>query len=380
MNRRELIKLGLLSGAVAMTTRWQGAFASAPPGKPLKILILGGTGFIGPAQVRYALSRGHSISLLNRGTRDLEWPSEVEALTGDRNTGDLAALKDREWDVCIDNPTSLPFWVRDVGMALKGRIKQYIFVSTISVYADNAAPGADESAALLSYSGNDAMAETQTTLKADMGLYGPLKATCEREAEKQFPGITTIVRPGLIVGPGDPSDRYTYWPHRMAQGGDVAAPGDGSDPVQFIDARDLGEWMIRLAEQRRYGTFNATGPARTLTMARMLEDIGKATHSKAKLHWIPAEFLAEQKVAPWRDMPVWLPGEGETAGFARRNIDKAVAAGLGFRPHATTAADTLAWFRSQPAERQAKLGAGLTVERETALLAAWKAKQSGKTA
>lgn len=378
MKRRDVLKMGLLSGAIAVTPRWKGAQASERTSKPLKILILGGTGFIGPAQVRYALARGHSISLLNRGRREMDWPSEVEALTGDRNSGDLSALKNRDWDVCIDNPTSLPFWVRDVGVALKGRIKHYIFVSTISVYADNATANADESAALATYDGKDAMAETQDTLKADMRLYGPLKAACEREAEKQFPGITSIVRPGLIVGPGDPTDRYTYWPHRMAQGGDVAAPGDGSDAVQFIDARDLGEWMIRLAEQRQLGTFNATGPARAMTMKAMLGDIGKAVHSDARLQWLPTDFLAAQKIAPWRDMPVWVPGQGDGAGFARRAIGKALDAGLSYRPHSTTAADTLAWFRSQPAERQTKLGAGLTAERETALLAAWKAESKAR--
>lgn len=376
MNRRDVIKLGALSAAVALTTRIGTLDAAEAAPKPLKILILGGTGFIGPAQVRYALSRGHSVTLLNRGRKEVDWPTDVEQLIGDRNKGELDALKDRDWDVCIDNPTTLPFWVRDAGQALKGRVKQYIFVSTISVYADNATAAANESAALGSYAGKDAMAETQDSVKADMRLYGVLKAASEREAEKQFPGITTIVRPGLIVGPGDPTDRYSYWPVRLSQGGNVAAPGDGKDPVQFIDARDLGEWMIRLAEQRRYGAFNATGPAKALSMAAMLDDIAKAVRSDATLTWIPTDFLQAQKVSPWRDMPVWIPGQGDTAGFARRNIDKALAAGLSFRSQAMTARDTLAWFRSLPADRQAKLAAGLTPERETALLSAWKARPS----
>lgn len=370
MKRRDLIKLGLASTTAMLASPLFAAIDK--PKKPLSILILGGTGFMGPTQVHYALSRGHKVTLLNRGRKDVEWPAGVEELVGDRNKGELDALKGRQWDVCIDNPTTLPFWVRDAGKALAGNVGHYLFVSTISVYAGNATADADESAALLNYGGADAMAETQETLKANMALYGQLKAASEREAEKQFPGITTIVRPGLIVGPGDPTDRYTYWPVRLARGGDVVAPGDGSDPAQVIDARDLAEWIVRLAEQHEIGTFNATGPARPMTMKSMLADIGKAVDSKAKLHWLPTEFLAEQKVAPWRDMPVWLPGQGDTAGFAERSIAKALAAGLTFRPQATTAADTLAWFRQQPAERQAKLGAGLDAEREAAVLTAWR--------
>ena len=181
---------------------------SAAP-KPLRILILGGTGFIGPNQVRYAIARGHKLTLFNRGRNPKDWPGEVEEITGDRNAGDLASLKGRTWDVCIDNPTTLPFWVRDAGAALKGNVGHYIFVSTISVYADERPVGQDETAPTLKYKGTDeaVMKETQESLRAKMGeLYGPLKARSEQEAEKWFPGMTTIVRPGLIVGPGEVAD------------------------------------------------------------------------------------------------------------------------------------------------------------------------------
>jgi 2'-hydroxyisoflavone reductase len=340
--------------------------------KPLRILILGGTGFTGPFQVRYALSRGHSVTLFNRGRQPRQWPGAVEELIGDRNTGDLKALAGRDWDVCIDNPTTLPFWVRDAGAVLRGRISQYIFISTISVYASNEAP-ADETAPLAAYSGKDPMAETSASLTADVGgLYGPLKAVSEREAERQFPGETAIIRPGLIVGPGDETDRFTYWPVRLARGGEVLAPGDGADPVQFIDARDLGEWTIRMAESRSLGVFNATGPTRPLEMRDMLAQIAAAVHARANLTWVSEKFLEAQKVSPWSDLPVWVPGIGESAGFARRSIQRAVAAGLTFRPLATTAADTLAWFRQQPQERQDKLRAGLSPAREQELLAEWK--------
>ena len=350
------------------------AFATeAAPGpvRQLKILILGGTGFTGPHQVRYALSRGHQVTLFNRGRQPREWPGAVEELIGDRNAGDLKALETGRWNVCIDNPTTLPFWVRDAGRALHGKVGQYIFISTISVYAANDRP-ADERAAMLSYAGRDAMAETAETLKASGGeLYGPLKAVSEQEAARQFPGMTTVIRPGLIVGPGDETDRFTYWPVRLARGGEVLAPGDGSDPVQFIDARDLAEWTIRVAEARALGVFNATGPAQPLTMRAMLSGIAAGIQAEPRLTWVSTDVLEAQKVSPWRDLPVWIPGRGDRAGFARRDIRRALNAGLVFRPLSQTAADTLTWFKTLPEDRQGKLRAGLSPERETALLANW---------
>ncbi len=370
--RRRFVQASALAVPALAVTRPL-AFAAKPPVKSMRILILGGTGFTGPHQVAYALARGHQVTLFNRGKSPHAWPGQVEELIGDRNTGDLKALEARGWDVCIDNPTTLPFWVRDAGRVLGGKVGQYIFISTISVYASNARQ-ADETDALQAYAGKDPMAETAETVRAsDRGLYGPLKAVSEQEAQRQFPGATTIIRPGLIVGPGDDTDRFTYWPVRMARGGEVLAPGDGADPVQFIDARDLAEWTIRMAETRTLGVFNATGPDHQQTMRGMLAGIGPAVGGDDRLTWVPTAFLEAQKVSPWSDLPVWIPGQGDTAGFARRNIGKALAAGLTFRPLPTTAADTLTWFRTQPADRQAKLKAGLDPAREAALLAAWKA-------
>jgi len=375
ISRRNLIKFGALAGAIGLSARAGASLAEvAASPQALRILILGGTGFIGPHQVRYAIARGHTVTVFNRGQREADLPDGVEHLNGDRDKGTLNALKGREWDVCIDNPTSVPFWVRDVAKVLKGKVKQYIFVSTISVYADNATVNAAEDGALLKYRGRNPMGETRDSLRANMALYGPLKAASEAETLKQFAGITTIVRPGLIVGPGDTTDRFSYWPVRLARGGDVVVPGDGSDPVQFIDARDLAEWMIRLAEARTFGTFNATGPNYPLSTSAMMYGIRATNTAGAKLHWIPADFLAEQKILPWSDMPVWIPAQGDSTGFAQRSIARALAAGLTFRGLATTANETLAWFREQPADRQAKLGAGLTMEREAAVLAAWKAR------
>jgi 2'-hydroxyisoflavone reductase len=368
-------RLGQLSGASLAALALGGtAMATDAPARKLRILILGGTGFTGPHQVRYALARGHKVTLFNRGREADIWAGQVEELIGDRNTGDLKALEGRTWDVCIDNPTTLPFWVRDAGRVLAGKVGQYIFISTISVYAANDQP-ADEQAAVLPYAGKDPMAETAATLAASHGeLYGPLKAVSEQEAARQFGAAVTVIRPGLIVGPGDETDRFTYWPVRLARGGEVLAPGDGSDAVQFIDARDLAEWTVRMAEQRAFGVFNATGPARRLDMRGMLAGVGAAVGADAKLVWVPTRFLDAHDVSAWTDLPVWVPGQGDTAGFAHRDITKALAAGLSFRPLAATSRDTLAWFRQQPAERQAKLKAGLSPDREAALLAAWKAQ------
>jgi 2'-hydroxyisoflavone reductase len=341
--------------------------------KPLNILILGGTGFTGPFQVKYALARGHKITVFNRGkTHPGVLPEGVDQLSGDRSTGDVSALKGHKWDVVIDNPTMLPKWVRDVGQILQGNVDRYIFISTISVYGDVPKPGLDESAALANYDGKDAMKETrETVIASKFALYGPLKALSEKEAEKWFPGKTCIIRPGLIVGPGDETDRFTYWPWRVARGGEVLAPGAPSDPVQFIDARDLAEWTIRMAEQKATGAYNATGPATPLSVGRMLEMIKEGVGSNAKFTWAPADFLEKEKVAPWSDMPVWVPPTGEDGGLGAVSIKQALEKGLTFRPLEETARDTLTWFRAQPKERQEKLKAGLTPERETEVLAAW---------
>ena len=375
-SRRSFLQSAAAVSALAPSLAF--ATEAAPgPVRQLKILILGGTGFTGPHQVRYALSRGHHVTLFNRGRQPHEWPGAVEELIGDRNAGDLKALETGRWDVCIDNPTTLPFWVRDAGRALHGKVGQYIFISTISVYTASDRP-ADERAAVLSYAGKDPMAETAETLKAGGGeLYGPLKAVGEQEATLQFPGMTTVIRPGLIVGPGDETDRFTYWPVRLARGGEVLAPGDGSDPVQFIDARDLAEWTIRVAEARALGVFNATGPAQPLAMRAMLSEIAAGIQAEPRLTWVSTDFLKAQKVSPWRDLPVWIPARGDHAGFARRDISRALDAGLVFRPLPQTAADTLAWFKTLPQDRQAKLKAGLSAEREAALLANWAATAKG---
>jgi len=370
--RRRFLRVCTAAGAtIALSIRSRSLFASVV--KPLRILILGGTGFTGPYQVRYALSHGHKVTTFNRGkTHPGESPNEVEQLIGDRN-GQLDALKGRKWDIVIDNPTTLPAWVRDAAQILKGNVERYVFISTVSVYADTN-NGVDETAPLAKYDGPDAYKETLEAMKASgYKTYGPLKALSEKETEEWFPGKTLIIRPGLIVGPRDETDRFTYWPVRIDRGGEVLAPGTSGDPVQFIDARDLAEWTIRMVENRETGIYNATGPTKPLGIGNMLDEIKGALRSDAKFTWLPAEFLKQQKVEAWSDMPVWA---GDELGLARTKIDRARAKGLTFRPLAETARDTLAWFKSLPQDRQSKLHAGLTPEREAEALATWK-KQKG---
>jgi 2'-hydroxyisoflavone reductase len=374
--RRDVLSLGATLAAssilgaqaqTANTAKAGDAPSTVAAVKPLSILILGGTGFTGPHQVRYALSRGHKVTLFNRGRRPKEWPADVEELVGDRDTNDYSALKGRKWDVCIDNPTTLPHWVRDAAAVLKGNVKQYIFISTISVYSANDKIGTDESAPRETYTGKDALAENAASFKGNMRLYGPLKAASEDEAHRQFPGATTVIRPGLIVGPGDETDRFSYWPVRLARGGEVLVP-PLADPVQFIDARDLAEWTIRMAESKTFGDFNGHGPNYELTMGALLYGIRAVTASGATFREATAAFLSQHKVNMWSDMPVWVPGQGETAGFHRRRNTKSINAGLTFRPIAVTAKDTLTWWQALPAERQKTLRAGIKADRELEVL------------
>jgi 2'-hydroxyisoflavone reductase len=342
---------------------------SAQP-KPQRILILGGTGFIGPYQVQYALDRKHQVTLFNRGRSNKELFPNVPRLLGDRNVaGGHDALKSGTWDVVIDNPVRNPAWVRDAGQALRGRVGQYIMVSTISVFSDYSKPGMDENGTLHEPGAESVWASN------DAQYYGPNKVRAEMEAHTQFgKDKVTIVRPGLIVGPGDLSDRFSYWPVRIDKGGEILAPGTPSDPVQYIDAHDLSEWIVRLGEAHTMGTFNATGPKSPTNIAEMLYGIKAVTSSDAKFTFVPADFLAQHQVRAWSDMPVWQPAQGRTAGFMSVDCRKAYAAGLTCRPLADTAKATLDWYKTRPAAEQERARAGIAPEKEKAVLAAWHAK------
>ncbi|MEJ2336230.1 MAG: NAD-dependent epimerase/dehydratase family protein [Gemmatimonadales bacterium] len=376
-SRREFIHLSATAGGVlALGALAPGALARAGAGSvsavgradsSLRILILGGTRFLGVHQVEYALARGHTVTLFNRGRTNPELFPDVEKLVGDRDD-DLAALEGGEWDVVIDNSASIPRWVRQSAQLLKDSAQQYIFTSSISAFADFTTAGMDETAPV-------GTLEDPTIEEITGETYGPLKALCEQEAETAFPGRATIVRPGLIVGPWDNSDRFTYWPVRIDRGGEVMAPGDGTDPVQIVDGRDLGAWMIRLAEEGRTGVYNATGPASPMTMSEMLDGIRVVTNEDATFTWVSAEFLEAHEVQPWMQMTAWVPATGEFAGLAQVNCEKAIAAGLAFRPLADTARDTLAWWKTLPAERREEPRAGCPPELEVEVLAAWHARE-----
>jgi len=353
---------------------------------PLNILILGGTGFTGPEQVEYAIARGHRVTLFNRGkTRPGLFKGKVaEELIGDLNS-DTSALKGKQFDVVIDNPTTLPFWVKNAAQYLKGDVKHYIFISTTSVYRDQSEIGINENSPTVPMPAGldpyqpDQRNTAQLAASANPANYGAFKARAEQEVQMQYPGINTVIRPCLIVGPLDRTDRFTYWPARIDKGGEVLAPDKPDDPCQFIDSRDLAEWTIRMAEMRELGTFNAIGPAKPMTIAEMLYGVKAVTTAGAQFTWVPWEFLQQQKVRPWRDMTVWQPPYGRTAGYQRRDASKAIAKGLTFRPVAVTAKDTLDWHRTRPeAEQLATLNGeinGLSMTREAEVLAAWKASR-----
>lgn len=378
-DRREFLRQSaLVGGAIALRLPRR-----TPRPKPLDILILGGTGLTGPHQVRYALSRGHKVTVFNRGRRNDRLPEGVTELIGDRNLHQVSALEGKTWDVVIDNPTSLPFWVKDAAEVLKDHTRQYVFISTISVYdTSKPQPGVTESSPLLEYTKGDPLAVTPQDFAKDVGgLYGPMKTASEREAKKWFGDRTTVIRPTLIVGPGDETFRFTYWPYRIAKGGEVLAPGDGQDHTQIIDCRDLAEWTIRMVENGTTGTFNAAGPASALTMAAQLDGVRAAVAGgrDVKFTWIPAGFLESHKVTAWGDMPTWIPRTDPDSAGMNADNRRAIAAGLTFRPLATSAIDALAWFNAAPADAQTRMlqTAGLPPDREREVLAAFHREHGG---
>jgi 2'-hydroxyisoflavone reductase len=347
----------------------------------LNILILGGTGFTGPEQVEYAIARGHRVTLFNRNkTRPGMFKGRVaEELIGDLNN-DTSALKGKSFDVVLDNPTTFPAWVRNVAQYLSGNVKHYIFISTTSTYSDQSIIGLNEESPLAQMPPD--LDPYTIDPQFERSRYGPLKVRAEQEVAKQYPNAWTVIRPCLIVGPLDRTDRFTYWPARIDHGGEVLAPDKPDDPCQFIDSRDLAEWTVRVAEERHLGTYNAIGPAKPMTIAEMLYGVKAVTTSGAQFTWVPWDFLQAQGVRPWTQMTVWQPPYGRTAGYQRRDASKAIAKGLTFRPLAVTAKDTLDWHKTRPEKDQEGTlnGAinGLPLAKEAQVLAAWKEKNAPK--
>jgi 2'-hydroxyisoflavone reductase len=329
----------------------------------MKLLVLGGTRFLGRHAAEQALAQGHQLTLLHRGKSNPDLFPQAEHRVADRN-GDLSVLQGGTWDACIDTNAYVPRHVRSVAAALVGRVGQYQLVSSISAYDDagyDPATGPREDGPLARLA--DPLVETVTG-----ETYGGLKVLCEEAAQQAFGSRCLVSRPGLIVGPHDPTGRFTWWPQRLLRGGHVLAPGDRATPVQFIDVRDAAAWLLRQAAAGTAGVFNLVGPAEPFTIGGLLQAARDALNPAATLHWVDESWLLEQGVQPWSDLPVWLPQA--QAGMHRTDIRRALATGLVSRPVAETLADTAAWAQG----RAAAAGVGLTPEREATLLQAWAAR------
>lgn len=356
--RRRLLQSGL--GLVAGGTI---APALAALARRHTLLILGGTGFIGPHLTREALQGGWRVTHFNRGRTAADGVPGVETLLGDRK-GQLDALRGRKWDVVVDDTGFIPRFVRMSAQLLAPNVGYCLFISSISVYASFARPN-DEHSATGTLADPDIEEITDTT-------YGPMKALCEQYSAAAFSGRIGVVRPGYIVGPLDRSDRFTYWPVRAAKGGEMLAPGTPHDPIQIIDVRDLAAWMMKLVESRTRGCFNAVSAPGALRMGDLITaSLQASPQAGTAATWVPEDFLAAHWKAEELDLPPWAPLSGETAAASLTAMSAAAAAGLRSRPLADTVRDTLTWFQSLPAERQAKLRAGLDPHKEAATLQAW---------
>jgi 2'-hydroxyisoflavone reductase len=360
-HRRDALKI---FGGATLAASLTPAFSKA---KAMKVLILGGTGFIGPHFVDALTAGGHKITLFNRGKRDPEVKPGIEQLLGDRN-GQIDALKGRDWDVVIDNSGYTPSQVKATAELLKDHVKRYIFISSIAVYADFAKAGIDEDYKL-------AELKDPATEVVNGETYGGLKVLCEKVVESTYGKRATIIRPTYIAGPGDITDRFTYWPFRVSKGGEMLAPGTPSDPFQYIDVRDLADFIRTCVEKHVSGKFNLCGPQGAVTMGSLLDESKRITRADTTLVWASPEFLEASEIigekAKGNYMPIWQPPKGEQAGLLLVSPARAEKKGLRFRSLETTIRDTLEWQKKRPQDQQI-LKAGLTMEKEAELLAALK--------
>lgn len=324
----------------------------------MNILIIGGTRFLGRHLVDSALARGHQVTLFNRGKTNPDLFPQIETILGDREH-DLDKLAGRAWDAVIDTCGYFPRIVRLAAISLEQSVERYVFISSISVYADTKKIGINESDPV-------GRIDDETIEEITGESYGPLKALCEKAALDAYGKRGLVIRPGLIVGPNDPTDRFTYWPVRTAHGGEILAPEKPDIPVQIIDVRDLADFTIKLIENKASGIYNGTGPDYELTLGAVLQTCKQVSGSDANFKWASVEFLDQNKVEAWSDMPVWVPDNEENQGFSRVDISKAIKAGLKFRPLADTVRDTLAWADTRSADHEWR--AGLKPEREQELL------------
>lgn len=331
----------------------------------MDILIIGGTRFYGRAFTELALKNGHRVTLFHRGQSNPDIFPEAQRILGDRAT-DLEKLGDAHWDAVLDTCGQLPRHVRDAAEYLKNRVNHYVYVSSISAYVDGPEIGKDETAEL------QQLPEGENPDEFKLENYGALKVLCERAAEETMPARTTLVRPGLIVGPHDATNRFTYWPVRVSKGGDVLVPGDGTMPCQIIDARDLAAFTLNLIENRIMGIFNATGPDKPLALQEILETSKTVSGSDANFIYTDEAWLQEKEVGAWMEMPLWIPDEAGKA-LMQVSIQHGLANGLKFRSLEETIRDTLAWYNDIKGDEK-DWPAGMKSEKENTLLAEYKAR------
>jgi len=361
-SRRTVLKVAASLSTAAALPR---VFGASEPGS---LLILGGTGFIGPHLTEEAQRRGWKVTHFNRGKHAAKGVPGVETLIGDRD-GQLDNLRGRSWDAVIDDTGYIPKYVKMSAELLAPSVRYCLYISSVSAYATFATPN-DEHSSL------GKLADIETD-KVTNDTYGPMKALCEQYSAAAFRDRMSIVRPGYIVGPLDPTDRFTYWPVRVSRGGEMLAPGTPRDPIQIIDVRDLAAFMMKLVESRTNGTFNAVSPPRAFAMGDLITASERASpKAGTKVNWVAEEYLAAHDI----DVPIWAPLKGDMAGFALTAMEGARAAGLRSRRLEETVRDTLAWFESLPADRRAKLRAGLDSVKEADTLKAWRAEQARRPA
>jgi len=364
-SRRQFIKAGVLGSAAIASGLPQSASAAKKSIKPLNVLILGGTGFLGPHMVRETLRRGHTVTLFNRGRSKTTLFPDLEVIIGDRDNG-LDGLKGRRWDAVIDNSGYVPRHVEDSARLLASNTDRYVYTSTVSVYADFTVHN-DESSPLATMADESIEEVTGET-------YGPLKALCEKRCEAEVAADKlTIIRPTYVCGPGDHTDRFSWWPIRTRRGGEMIWPGGPGDVIQIVDVRDLAHFTLDCIDEQVSGVFNAVNPAGEYTMGRLLADSQAVSGVTVEPHWISEAFAYEHEIAGSRELPIWSPVAGDSGGAGTFSGKRARAAGLHNRPERETARDILSWWDTQSAERRADMKSGMTAEREAELITAWKA-------
>lgn len=362
MKRRFLVKA---IGSAGLAATLPSSVLAMAGDRKMKVLFMGGTGFIGPHMVRALVSAGHEVTLFNRGKSNPHLFPDLTKIKGDRLTDDLAQLSGHDWDLIVDSSCYIP---RAVDMLMAAvdtdKVKQYVFISTVSVYADFSQPGLNENSPLAQM---DEEPDSEDVNK----WYGALKVRCEEQAEKALPGRVTKVRCGLIIGPGDKTDRFTYWPVRAAESDEMLAPGSGDDPLQTIDVRDLADWVVHCIDQKLVGPYNSTNPAGLYSFRDVLHSCRDELNPDLKLTWVPADFLESQKLDESGGLPLWIPEGTDYSGIWEVNAGLAASKGLKARPLSESIKDTWAWWSELPEERTAKLKTGISKERQAEILAAW---------